>query len=124
MISMLFTFQIILLVIGFGVGYLLLLKANTQEGHLKTTGETIGWTLIALTIFLAICNFFYSITMLNNYTGTKDCPISSTSETQQQAIQEGNATGIPQEETENLQENTIPQENEGKPIKRDIHDHE
>lgn len=120
---MLFTFQIILLVIGFGVGYLLLIKANTQESHLKTTGETLGWVLIASTIFLAICNFFYSITILNNYAGKQYCPVSSTSTTQQQAIQEG-AT------PENPQENVNPQENENspgddlKPIKSDIHDHE
>lgn len=123
MISMLFTFQIILLVIGFGVGYLFLIKASTQEGNLKTVGEVLGWALITLTVFLAICNFFYSITILNNYTEEKIYPINSTSETQQQAIQEGNFPEIPQE-TGNLQENGNTQENEGKPIKRNITDHE
>lgn len=127
MISMLFTFQIILLVIGLGVGYLFLVKASTQDSRLKNIGEIIGWTLIAATIFLAICNFFYSITMLNNYTGTKSCPVSSTSETQEQAIQEGNTPEVPQEnsqDNQNLQDNENSQDNQNKPIKRDIHDHE
>lgn len=117
MVSMLFTFQIILLVIGLGVGYLFLIKASTQDSRLKNIGEIIGWTLIAATIFLAICNFFYSITILNNYAGKQYCPVSSTSTTQQQAIQEGAAPENP-EENENLPGNDL------KPIKRDIHDHE
>lgn len=124
MASMLFTFQIILLVIGLGVGYLILVKANTHEGNLKTIGEALGWTLIALTIFLAICNFFYSITILNNYTQNKYCPINSTDETQQQQIQEGNAPAVPQPDG-SLPDNGNPQPGEGKPIKPDVlHDHE
>lgn len=130
MLSMLFTFQIILLVIGLGVGYLFLIKASTQDSRLKNIGEIIGWVLIATTIFLAICNFFYSIIILNTYIGKEYYPIKSTDETQQQAIQEGNAPAIespevPQEDNNNNTENDESiQSNEGKPIKRDINDHE
>lgn len=124
MASMLFTFQIVLLVIGLGVGYLILIKANTHEGNLKTVGEALGWALIGLTIFLAICNFFYSITILNNYTQNKYCPINSSDETQQQAIQEGNAPTVPQPGG-SLPNNGNPQPGEGKPVKPDVlHDHE
>lgn len=123
MTPILFTFQIILLILGFGVGYLFLIKAKTQEGNLKNIGEALGWALIALTIFLAICNFFFSITILNNYAGKRICPVSGTSETQQQAIQEGNTPEIPQE-TESLQDNENSQDNQNKPIKHNISDHD
>lgn len=123
MTPVLFTSQIVLLVLGFGVGYLFLIKASTQAGNLKNIGETLGWALIALTIFLAICNFFYSITILNNYTGKRVCPVSGTSETQQQEIQEGNAPEIPQE-NESPQDNENSQDNQNKPIKHDINDHD
>lgn len=124
MASMIFTFQIILLVIGLGVGYLILIKANTHEGKLKTIGEALGWTLIALTGFLAICNFFYSITILNNYTEKRYCPINSSDETQQQQIREGNAPAVPQQ-NELFPDKEKPQPGEGKPIKPDaLHDHE
>ena len=111
MMPMLFTFQIILLVIGLGAGYLFLVKAKTQEDRLKVIGETIGWVVIAATIFLAICNFFYSITILNNYVNKQYCPINSTDTTQQQQAQQD---GVPE----------VPPETENKPIKGDIHDHE
>lgn len=124
MASMLFIFQIVLLVIGLGVGYLILIKANTYEGHLKTIGEALGWALIALTGFLAICNFFYSITILNNYTEKRYCPINSSDETQQQQTREGNAPAVLQQ-NEVFPDNPNPQPGEGKPIKPDVlHDHE
>lgn len=124
MAPMLFTFQIILLVIGLGVGYLFLVKSNAQDSRLKNIGEIIGWALIAATVFLAICNFFYSITILNKYTDKQYCPINSTNEAQQQSIQEGNVPGLPVD-TGKIQENEKPQEDEGTPIKRDpIHDHD
>lgn len=52
---------IILLVIGFGVGYWLLITANKHEGRLKTIGESLGFVLIALVILYSILGFFYSI---------------------------------------------------------------
>lgn len=123
--SMLFTFQIVLIVIGLGAGYLFLIKANAQDSRLKNIGEIIGWAIIAATIFLAICNFFYSITILNNYTGEKVCPVSSTSETQQQAIQEGKAPEIETPEMPQKDNNTENDEStQGKPIKPDINDHD
>ncbi len=50
-----------LLAIGFGIGYWLLVTANKHEGNLKTIGEYLGVTLIALVILSAVLGFFYSI---------------------------------------------------------------
>lgn len=61
MIFMHFTFQILLLGIGFGVGYWLLITANTQEDNLKIVGKTLGWILIAMAIILAIFSSYYSM---------------------------------------------------------------
>lgn len=112
----LFTFQIILLVTGFSFGYLFLIKAKTQENKLKTIGEILGWILIGATSVLAILNFFYTITIVNNSIQKIYFPINSTDVTQQQEIQEGNAPPIESQETS--------PENKNKPIKRDINDHE
>lgn len=129
MSPVLFTFQIILLILGFGVGYLFLIKAKTQENNLKTIGEILGWTLIVVTIILEILNFAYSITIVNNSIQKVYVPVNNANETQQQEIQEGNAPGIPAENTnpqasDVTQPNEVPQESGGKPIKRDIKDHE
>lgn len=62
MISMMiFIHLIMLLIIGFGVGYWLLVTANKHEGRLKTLGESLGFVLIALVIIYSILGFFYSI---------------------------------------------------------------
>lgn len=58
---MIFIHLIILLTIGFGVGYWLLITANKHEGRLKTIGESLGFALIALVIIYAVLGFFYSI---------------------------------------------------------------
>lgn len=67
----LFTFQIILLTLGFGVGYLLLLRAQTQEPNLKSIGEALGWTLIVATVILEICSFPYSLAIVTKYSSTQ-----------------------------------------------------
>ena len=54
MTPVLFTLQIILMILGFGVSYIFLVKAKNQENNLKTTGEILGWTLITTTIVLEI----------------------------------------------------------------------
>lgn len=123
MIYALFVIQIILLVIGLGVGYLFLIKANSQDSRLKNIGEILGWIIIAVTIFLTICNFFYSITIFNNYTKKAYCPVSGNTTTEQQAIQQGNAPDASQV-NENPQENPIPPVNENKPIKSDNDGHD
>lgn len=62
MISMMiFIHLIILLTIGFGVGYWLLVTASKYEGRLRTIGESLGFALIALVIFSAVLGFFYSM---------------------------------------------------------------
>lgn len=58
---MIFIHLIILLTIGFGVGYWLLITASKHEGRLKTIGESLGFTLVALVVLSAIFGFFYSM---------------------------------------------------------------
>lgn len=58
---MIFIHLIILLTIGFGVGYWLLITASKYEGRLKTIGESLGFSLIALVIVSAIFGFFSSM---------------------------------------------------------------
>lgn len=89
----LFTFQIILLVVGLGIGYLLLIKANAQENELKKIGRTIGWVLISATIVLEILSLSYSVVIINKYSEPHYFPVDSTGATQQQYIREG---GIPE----------------------------
>lgn len=101
MSPVLFTFQIILLVIGFGVGYLFLIKAKTQESNLRTLGEILGWTLIVATIVLEILNFSYSINIVSNVTQKVYFPINSTSTTQPQYIKQEGVPGL--QESENTQ---------------------
>lgn len=52
---------IILLTIGVGVGYWILVTANNNEGRLKTIGEYLGFILIAIVILFAILGAFYSM---------------------------------------------------------------
>lgn len=58
---MIFIHLIILLTIGFGVGYWILINANKHEGRLKTIGESLGFTLIALVILSAVFGSFSSM---------------------------------------------------------------
>lgn len=58
---MIFIHLVILLTIGFGVGYWLLITANKHEGRLKTIGEFLGFVLIAMVILSAILGLFYSM---------------------------------------------------------------
>lgn len=121
MTSMLFTSQIILLAIGFGVGYWFLIKANTNEQYLRSVGEALGWVLIGVTVLLAICNFFYSIMLMNVFSQQANMPINTSSPgadmQQQQPV-------INQQQQEEEQPET---NDEGvtntKPVSSDIHDH-
>lgn len=58
---MIFIHLVILLTIGFGVGYWLLITANKHEGRLKTIGESLGFTLIVLVILSSVLGFFSSM---------------------------------------------------------------
>jgi hypothetical protein len=58
---MIFIHLIVLLIIGFGVGYWLLITANTHEGRLRTIGESLGFVLIGMVTLYAILGFFYAM---------------------------------------------------------------
>lgn len=124
MTPILFMFQAILLVLGLGVGYLLLLKANTQEENdLKNIGKTLGWALIVATIILEAMSFSYSIAIVNKYSKTQYCPInnpnanmpqySNPQETSQPTVTQPpqGAAGGPE-----TQDNTQEPETEGRPV--------
>lgn len=109
----LFTLQIILLVLGLGVGYLILIKAKTQENDLKNIGKTIGWALIVATIILEILSLAYSIVIINNYSQPHYFPVNSTDTTQQQYIKDGGTPEIVPAGEDDSQES----ETEGHPVK-------
>lgn len=58
---MIYIHLIILLTIGFGVGYWLLITANKHEGRLKTIGEFLGFALITLVILSSVLGLFLSM---------------------------------------------------------------
>lgn len=114
LISMLFASQIIILVIGLGVGYWLLITSNGYEGRLKMIGETLAWILIVVTILLAAFNFSYSLSLASNYRMQQYCPVNNL---QQQGSSDTTQTGgqiAPQGTTEGS--------DEGKPVKNDSRD--
>lgn len=47
-----YTFQIVMMAIGFGVGYGILVAANDQEGTTKNVGQALAWILIVMTVIL------------------------------------------------------------------------
>jgi len=130
-VMMIFIHLIILLAIGFGVGYWLLITANRHEGRLKTIGEYLGFILIAMVIIYSILGFFYSITIKdNNY-----MPSVGQQKTQMLNNEDNEKNGnIQQDENNPMMDNEKsedngeaqeePQENENKPIKSNIKDHE
>lgn len=109
----LFTLQIILLVLGLGIGYLILVKANNKEDDLKNIGKTIGWALIVATIILEVLSFAYSMIIVNQYAKPQYCPVNATSTTEQQYTREVGVPGTNQENEDNAQE----PEMEGRPVK-------
>lgn len=75
MIIVQFTFQIILLAVGFGVGYWLLTAATEQEGTIKTIGQTLGGILIVMALILAIFSSYYSMKIYNRGFMQGGCPL-------------------------------------------------
>lgn len=129
MIAMIFTSQIILLVIGFGAGYLLLITAKNHGDNLKQIGEALGWVLIAATIFLTVISFFYSVQMANNYNSNKYCPINKTTPAQPQTNstinqEEPEEQGVQEDQEVQDETQDLPPTTQNRPIKRDIKDHE
>lgn len=67
-ILMILIHLIILLAVGFGVGYWLLVEATKQEENLKLFGTTLGWILITMTFAITLLGAYYSIKMVKaNY---------------------------------------------------------
>lgn len=120
--STLFTFQIIGLVIGFSAAYWLLITAGSQDDRLKGIGEILGWILIAATVILAIFNLFYSIAVANNYISEESYPI--TLPTQDQQLRQ-TAPAAPEVQEDGASENPDQEpQGGGTPIKSNIQDHE
>lgn len=63
MIFMHIVFQIVLLALGFGTGYLLLLLASKEYGSLRTVGQVLGWILILVSIFASLISSYSTIKM-------------------------------------------------------------
>lgn len=117
---MIFIHLIILLTIGFGVGYWLLITASKHEGRLKTIGESLGFALITLVILSAVFGFFSSMKINDsdympnmrqeNMQNREEDDNLQKNETKPMMNNERN------EENEEMQEES--QENENKPIKK------
>lgn len=135
MIIMQFTFQIILLGIGFGVGYWLLITANNQQGIMRTIGQALGGILIVMAMILAIFSCYYSMKISNRGYMEGGCPMNSTmnpmvKQSQNNENEEINSRSKLEQNTNtqmiNPQENDeeTPQKDENRPIKRNIKDHD
>lgn len=132
MIIMQFTFQIILLGIGFGVGYWLLLVANNQQGAMKTIGQTLGAILIIMAMILAIFSCYYSMKIANKGYMQGGCPIQKMIQQQEMPMPQGeniNGQNLEKNEATMMRENEEASQeeasdNNSKPISRNIKDHE
>lgn len=126
---MIFIHLIMLLIIGFGVGYWLLVTANKHEGRLKTLGEMLGTILIAIVILYSILGFFYSMKIKDTDfmpgIGQQKTQMSNKEENQEneknEEIQSDKKNPImdngKNEENEEMQESSKEEEKESKPIK-------
>ena len=136
MIIMQFTSQIILLAIGFGVGYALLVHAKTQEGNMRTIGQTLGGILIVMAVILSMFSCYYSMKTSNRGYMQSGCPVQKminqptqgTMRYYQGPMQEDQT---PSDETESVIDNENRSDGqdgvsgpEGTPIKSNIKDHE
>lgn len=116
-VLMIFIHLIIMLTIGFGIGYWLVITANKHEGRLKTIGESLGFTLIVLVILSAVFGFFASMKI-----DDIDYMPSMRQENMQKLYREQNERNEtnPMMNDEDIEENNEVQENskgyESKPI--------
>lgn len=78
MIIMQFAFQIILLAVGFGVGYWLIITANAQQGTLKTFGQALGGVLIIMAVILEMFSAYYAMKISNRGYMQGGCPMNKT----------------------------------------------
>lgn len=66
----------ILFVIGFGVGFWLLITAIEQEPKwLKISGSIFGWILIVMAIIISLFSCYYSIKFARTGYMTGGCPM-------------------------------------------------
>lgn len=137
MIIMQFTFQIILLAVGFGVGYWLIITAASQQGTTKAIGQSLGGILIVMAMFLAILSCYYSMKIANKGYMQGGCPIQRMMQKQEQPMMDNEENGekvesedyqknrnrpvLNQNDQEETQEDLS--ETENKPIKSNIKDH-
>lgn len=56
-----FAFQMIILAVGFGVGYWILINASNQESFLRNVGQTLGTVLIVLAAITTLLTAYYSL---------------------------------------------------------------
>lgn len=68
-------FLIVPLSVGLGVGYWLLIAANTQKDTLKNIGNILGGFLIALTFFASIFGFYFFSTPVVEYPMERMMPL-------------------------------------------------
>lgn len=61
-----FTFQLIPLAIGLGVGYLMLVKAAKHEGILEVIGKFLGWILIVASLLIGLVSGYYTIKIIKS----------------------------------------------------------
>lgn len=60
-----FTSDVVMLAVGFAIGYWILMSADRYQGRLNRIGELLAWVLIGATVFLTICNFFFAVLAMN-----------------------------------------------------------
>ena len=126
MIIMQSVFQILILAVGFGAGYWLIITANSQEGTIKNFGQALGGVLIVMALILEIFSCYYAMQIGNRDYMQSGCPV-------QRVINQG-GTGVdtedenynnsdikPSTDTENSQDLPV---SKNVPVKRDIKDHE
>jgi len=132
MMSMHYTSQIILLAVGFGVGYALMIVANSQQANMKSLGNTLGGLLIAVSIIFAIFSCYYSLKIGNRDYMQSGCPRERMmqegpvtdireGENRKQTKEIQNNSDMPLSETENSDDYP---ENKNVPVKRELYDHE
>jgi hypothetical protein len=78
MIIMQFAFQVILLAVGFGVGYWLIITSYSQQGTLKTLGQALGGVLIIMALILELFSAYYSMKISNRGYMQGGCPMNRT----------------------------------------------
>lgn len=135
MIIMQFAFQIVLLAVGFGVGYWLIITANTQQGTIKTFGQALGGVLIVMAIILEIFSAYYSMKISNRDYMQGGCPMNKTMDEMKDQNSIDNNSDVDERSELEQDTNTLrinPQESEqdaslegkGRPVKSLKTDHD